>query len=177
MTGHHENEYFLPFYRLDVDLAARIIETSMKPFGIRSRPVLECSIAAVDTFEAKQAATTRAAVSPRQQAPKIWPLLLQAAFVAVLFILFAWAAFKSELFGGDFGAWILIALLLPAAMICEGLGLGKLSFLGPSSIPEPALWCAMIFVACIYGLVLVGATRGIVWSCKKLFKALAIRHR
>jgi hypothetical protein len=172
-----KNEYLLPFYRLDVDLGARIIERSMKAFGIRSRPVLECSIAAVDTFGAKQAATTRAAVSPRQQAPKIWPLLLQAAFVAVLFILFAWAAFKSESLGGDFGAWIFIALLLPAAMICEGLGLGKLSFLGPSSIPEPALWCAMIFVACIYGLVLAGATRGTVWSCKKLFKALAVRHQ
>jgi hypothetical protein len=102
----------------------------MKAFRISSRPVLESSIAAVDTFEAKQAATTRAAVPPRQQTPKIWPFLLQAAVVAVLFILFAWAAFKSESLGGDFGAWISIGLFLPAAMICEGLGLGKLSFFG-----------------------------------------------
>jgi hypothetical protein len=147
----------------------------MKAFGIRSRPILEFSIGAVGTFEAKQAATTRAAVLPRQQTPKILPFLFQAAVVAVLFILFAWAAFKSESLGGDFGAWIFIGLFLPAAVICEGLGLGKLSFLGTSSIPEPVLWCAMIFVACIYGLVLVGATRSIVWSCKKLFQTLAAR--
>jgi hypothetical protein len=145
----------------------------MEAFGIRSKPVLESSIAGVDTFEAKQATATRAVVPPRQQPPKIWPFLLQATAVAVLFILFAWTAFKSESLGGDFGAWILIGLLLPAAMICEGLGLGKLSFLGPSSIPEPALCCAIIFVACIYGLVLVVATRSVVWSCKKLFKTLA----
>ena len=148
----------------------------MKAFRISSRPVLESSIAAVDTFEAKHAATSRAAVPPPpQQTPKIWPFLLQAAVVAVLFILFAWAAFKSESLGGDFGAWIFIGLFLPAAMICEGLGLGKLSFIGSSSFPEPALWCAMIFVACIYGLVLVGAIRSIVWSCKKLFQTLAAR--
>jgi hypothetical protein len=147
----------------------------MKASGIRSRSVSESSIGAVDTFEAKQAATTGAAVPPRQHKSKIWPFLLQALVVAVLFIFLAWAMFKSESVGGDFGAWIFIGLLLPAAMICEGLGLGKLSFLGPSSIPEPALWCAMIFVAFIYGLVLVGAIRSIVWSCKKLFQTFAAR--
>ena len=131
----------------------------MKAFGIRSRPVLESSIAAVDTLGAKQTATTRAAVPPRQQTLKIMSFLLQAAIVAILFILFAWAAFESESLCGDFGVWIFIGLFLPAPMICEGLGLRKLSFLGSSSIPEPALWCAMIFVAGIYGLVLVGAIR------------------
>jgi hypothetical protein len=114
-------------------------------------------------------------VPPRQQTLKILSFLLQAVIVAILFILFAWAAFKSESLGGDFGAWIFTGLFLPAAMICEGLGLGKLSFFGSSSIPEPPLWCAMIFVACIYGLVLAGATRSIVWSCKKLFQTLAAR--
>jgi hypothetical protein len=149
-----------------------IVETSMKAFGIRSRPALESSIAAVDIFEAKQAATTPAAMPPRRHASRIWPFLLQAAVVAVPFILFAWAAFKTDSLGGDIAEWILIGLLLPAAMICEGLGLGKLSIFGPSTIPEPALWCAMIFVAYIYGLVLVGVARSIVWSCKKLFQTL-----
>ena len=118
-----------------------IVETSMKAFGIRSRPALESSIAAVDIFEAKQAATTPAAMPPRRHASRIWPFLLQAAVVAVPFILFAWAAFKTDSLGGDIAEWILIGLLLPAAMICEGLGLGKLSIFGPSTIPDGALVC------------------------------------
>jgi hypothetical protein len=111
-----------------------------------------------------------------QERPKIWWFLVQAAIVAVLFVLFAWPAWKSYSgVGGDIGAWIMITVLIPAAIICEGLGLGKLSFIGPSSIPEPALWCAMIFVAYIYGLMLVGIVRAMVWGIKKLFHMRAAR--
>jgi hypothetical protein len=136
---------------------------------------LESSIAVRSSFGAKQITAGSASMQQSQERPKIWWFLVQAAIVAVLFVLFAWAAWKSYSGGGDIGAWIMITVLIPAAIICEGLGLGKLSFIGPSSIPEPALWCAMIFVAYIYGLMLVGIVRAMVWGIKKRFHMRAAR--
>jgi hypothetical protein len=143
----------------------------MKTLG--TRPRLKSSIAVGSSFEAKQITAGSTAMQQSRERPKIWWFLVQAAVVAVLFVLFAWAAWKSYSGGGDIGAWMMIVVLIPAALICEGLGLGKLSFIGPSSIPEPALWCAMIFVAYIYGLMLVGIARAMVWSVKKLLQMLA----
>ena len=172
MADYHLDKCLLPFYRLDLNLGTWIVETSMKAFGIRSRPALQSSIAVRNTFEAKQGAPASVAMQPPRYDRKIWLFLVQGAVVAVLFALFGWVAMQGESSGGDIGVWIIIIVLLPAALICEVLGLGKLDIFGPTTIPEPALWCAMIFVAYIYGLVLVGVTRSIVWSCKKLFQTL-----
>jgi hypothetical protein len=153
---------------------ARTVEVSMKAFGIRSRPVLESSIATVNTFGAKQVAPASAGMQPPHHAFKIWSFLLQGAVLAVLLTLLAWISFSDES-AGDIEVRFLIVVLLPAAMICEALGLGKLNFLGPSSIPQQALWVAIFVVAYIYGLVLVGGMRTIAWSFKKLFQLLATR--
>jgi hypothetical protein len=153
--------------------ASRMVDSSMKAFEIR--PGSESSIAVRNSFEAKQGAPTSVAMQPPPHGRKIWSFLVQAAVFAVLLMSFAWAAWKGDSDGGDIGAWMMIIVLIPAAIVCEGLGLGKLSFFGPSTIPEPVLWCAMIFVAYVYCLVLVGIARAVVWSLKKLSQMLAAR--
>jgi hypothetical protein len=150
-----------------------MVDSSMKAFEIR--PGSESSIAVRNTFEAKQGAPVPAAMQPPPHRRKIWSFLVQAAVFAVLFMSFAWAAWKGDSDGGDIGAWMMIIVLIPAAIVCEGLGLGKLSFFGASTIPGPVLWCAMIFVAYVYGLVLVGIARAVVWSLKKLSQMLVAR--
>jgi hypothetical protein len=145
----------------------------MKAFEIR--PGSESSIANRNTFEAKEGAPAPVATQPSRYGRKIWLFPVQAAVVAVLFTLFGWVAVQGASGGGDIGTWIFLIVLLPAAIICEGLGLGKLNFFGPSTIPEPALWCAVIFVAYTYGLMLVAIVRATVWGSRKLFQVRAAR--
>ena len=147
----------------------------MKALGIRSRLTLQSSIAVRNTFKAKQGAPASVGMQPARYGRKIWLFLVQTAVVTVLSALFGWLAVQGESGPGDIGAWIVIIVLLPAAIICEVLGLGKLDIFGPTTIPEPALWCAMIFVAYIYSLVLVGIARAMVWGIKKLFQMRAAR--
>jgi hypothetical protein len=56
---------------------------------------------------------------------------------------------------------LLFAVLLPAAMICEKLGLGQFNILGGSTIPDWLFYSVMIVLLYLYSLGLVMVGRGV----------------
>jgi hypothetical protein len=51
--------------------------------------------------------------------------------------------------------FLLIAVIFPAAMICEKLGFGHFSILGSSTIPDWLFFCVMIVLVYLYSLIVV----------------------
>ncbi|MFY9985674.1 MAG: hypothetical protein WAK31_13000 [Chthoniobacterales bacterium] len=57
---------------------------------------------------------------------------------------------------------LFITVVIPAALICEKLGLGQFNILGGSTIPDWLFYSVMILLVYLYSLALVASGRGIV---------------
>jgi hypothetical protein len=106
---------------------------------------------------AEPASTVEARQRPRQG--KFWVPLVWAAVPTLLVSLSIWARFD-QLPEQVVGV-LLFAVLLPAAMICEKLGLGQFNILGGSTIPDWLFYSVMIVLLYLYSLGLVMVGRGV----------------
>jgi hypothetical protein len=104
---------------------------------------------------------------PITRRPRIWCVFIWAAVIPVLVALAVWPMLASES-TSTVAVLLFCSVLFPAASICEALGLGQLSILGSSTIPDAVLIAAMILVAYFYGLVPVAFSGAVGWACGKL---------
>ena len=105
-----------------------------------------------------------ATVTPerRRRTRKFWVPLVWAAVPALLVTLFTcFFARYDEL--PEFVVGVLFfVVVIPAAVICEKLGLGQFSILGSSTIPDWLFYSVMMVLVYVYCLVLVVAAREVV---------------
>ncbi len=85
-----------------------------------------------------------------------------AALIAVLVLIVGYYAMTSS--DETICDIAIIILLLPTVVICEHLGLGHFSFLGPSTIPDWAFITVGIFWVYVLSLIAVIASR-LLWRC------------
>jgi hypothetical protein len=98
---------------------------------------------------------------PRQRPRKgkFWVPLVWAAIPTLLVSLSVWVRFDQlpePVLGFVFGG-----VVLPAAVICEKLGLGQFNILGGSTIPDWLFFSVMIALLYLYSLGLVMVGRGV----------------
>ena len=86
----------------------------------------------------------------KRRTPKLWTCLL-------------WAILPGAFFFGHLphsvDAIVLALVWFPAYILCEKLGFGDVSVLGPSTIPEWIFFSAIVLISYLYGLVLVVLVR------------------
>jgi hypothetical protein len=90
---------------------------------------------------------------------RFWVFLVWAAVPALLvtsFICFFWRYYEPP----EFVVGVLfLAVVIPAAVICEKLGFGQFSILGGSTVPDWLFFSVMMVLVYLYSLVLVGLVR------------------
>jgi hypothetical protein len=87
----------------------------------------------------------------RSWVPFVWAAI--TALLVTLFTCFFWRYFEPpELVVGV----LFVAVVIPAAVICEKLGFGEFGILGGSTVPDWLFYSVMIVVVYLYSLVLVG---------------------
>jgi hypothetical protein len=92
---------------------------------------------------------------------RFWVVPVLAAIPTLLVILLIFLL-KDYDFPKEVVAVLFIAVVIPAALICEKLGLGQFNILGGSTIPDWLFYSVMILLVYLYSLVLVASGRGIV---------------
>jgi hypothetical protein len=89
--------------------------------------------------------------------PLVWSAV--PALVVTSFTCFFWKYYEPP----EFVVGVLfIAVVIPAAVICEKLGFGQFSILGGSTVPDWLFFSVMMVLVYLYCLVLVMAGRGLV---------------
>ena len=97
---------------------------------------------------------------------RLWVSLVLAAIATAL--LCGFGSFFINDLPEQIAGLLLIAVILPAAMICERLGLGHFNLLGNSTIPDWLFFCVMIGLVYLYSLILVVIGR-LVWrACARV---------
>ena len=92
---------------------------------------------------------------------RFWVVPVLAAIPTLLVILLIFLL-KDYDFPKEVVGVLFIAVVIPAALICEKLGLGQFNILGGSTIPDWLFYSVMILLVYLYSLVLVASGRGIV---------------
>ena len=92
-------------------------------------------------------------VRERQRKGKLWVLLAGAAILTILASAFG-SLFLNHL-PEQIGFFLVIVVILPAAVICEKLGFGHFNILGSSTVPDWLFFSVMIALVFVYSLVLV----------------------
>ena len=87
--------------------------------------------------------------------------LVWAAVPTLLAILYCYASRYYEVPEPVFG-FFFFAVVLPAAVICEKLGVGQFSFMGGSTVPDWLFSSVMIVLVYLYSLGLVMLVRWVV---------------
>ena len=91
---------------------------------------------------------------------RFWVPLIWAAVPTLLVTLFTgffWRYYEPP----EFVVGVLfVAVVIPAAVICEKLGFGEFNILGGSTVPDWLFFSVMIVLVYVYSLVLVLAGRG-----------------
>ena len=83
--------------------------------------------------------------------PFVWAAV--PALLVTLFTCFFWRYYEPPQFVVGV---LFIAVVIPAAVICEKLGFGQFSILGSSTVPEWLFCSVMMGLVYLYFLVLVG---------------------
>jgi hypothetical protein len=96
----------------------------------------------------------------RRRKGRFWVPLVWASILPAILTVTA-TAFQSLLndLPEQVASILFVAVLLPAVLICEGLGFGKFNIFGGTTIPDWVLFSAMIVVVYLYSLVLVLVVR------------------
>ncbi len=92
---------------------------------------------------------------------RFWVVPVLAAIPTLLVILLIFLL-KDYDFPKEVVGVLFITVVIPAALICEKLGLGQFNILGGSTIPDWLFYSVMILLVYLYSLVLVASGRGIV---------------
>jgi len=102
----------------------------------------------------------KTAVTPRDKRPKgrFWVPLVWVTAPTMLAILYCCAWRYYEVPEPVFGVFF-FAVVLPAAVICEKLGLGQFSIMGTSTVPDWLFSGVMIALVYLYSLGLVMLVR------------------
>jgi hypothetical protein len=86
--------------------------------------------------------------------PLVWAAV--PALLVTLFTCFFWRYYEPpELVVGV----LFFLVVIPAAVICEKLGLGQFSILGGSTVPDWVFFSVMMVVVYLYCLVVAGVVR------------------
>jgi hypothetical protein len=108
-----------------------------------------------------QCAVTADRTGEKRRKGRFWVLLVWAVIptglVILLTFLLRYYEFPEEVVGVLF-----FAVVIPAALTCEKLGLGEFSIMGGSTIPDWLFFSVMILLVYLYSLVFVAAGRGVV---------------
>jgi hypothetical protein len=89
--------------------------------------------------------------------PLVWAAV--PALLVTLFTCFFWRYYEPP----EFVVGVLFfAVVIPAAVICEKLGLGQFSILGGSTVPDWLFFSVMMVVVYLYCLVVIGVVRWLV---------------
>ena len=114
---------------------------------------------AIGPGEGGEAAVT---ADQRRWTKRFWVPLVWAA-VPTLLVTFFTCFFSRYDELPEFVVGVLFfVVVIPAAVICEKLGLGQFNILGGSTIPDWLFFSAMMVLVYVYCLVLVMAGRGLV---------------
>ncbi len=92
---------------------------------------------------------------------RFWVVPVLAAIPTLLVILLIFLL-KDYDFPKEVVGILFITVVIPAALICEKLGLGQFNILGGSTIPDWLFYSVMILLVYLYSLALVASGRGIV---------------
>jgi hypothetical protein len=110
----------------------------------------------IDAHEGNEAVVTAAG---KRRIRRFWVSFVWAAIPALLVTLFTcffWRYYEPP----EFVVGVLfVAVVIPAAVICEKLGFGEFSILGGSTVPDWLFYSVMMVALYLYSLVLVGVVR------------------
>ena len=101
-------------------------------------------------------------VGQNRRKRRFWVPLLWAVVPTLLVTLVTCFYWKPYEFPEPVVGVLFFALVIPAAVICEKLGLGQFSILGGSTIPDWLFFSVMIVLVYLYCFVLVMVWRGVV---------------